>query len=113
MLRKIFTTMVLVASVASVSRAETYAEKLSEVDSTKKTVTFAVEGKAKTFKVDEKVEVLTQVRVGKRLRVTPVKEGLKGVKTGSDATVTTEKKDGEEVVTKIVILAPEPKPKGK
>jgi hypothetical protein len=38
-----------------------------------------------------------------------VKEGLKGVKAGSEATLTTEKKEGEEVVTKIVLLAGEQK----
>ena len=113
MLRKMFIAVTLSALVISVSLAETYGEKLTEVDSTKKTVTFMVDGKARTFSVDDKVDVQTQVRVGKRLRVTPVKEGLKGVKTGSDATVTPEKKDGKELVTKIVILAPEAKPKGK
>jgi len=38
-----------------------------------------------------------------------VKDGLKGVKAGTEVTVTTEKKDGEEGVTKIVVLAPEKK----
>jgi hypothetical protein len=71
-----------------------------------------VDGKDKAFKVDDKVDVQTQVRVGKRLRVTALKDGLKGVKAGVEATITTEKRDGQEVVTKIVILAPEPK-KGK
>lgn len=113
MLRKFFTTLALGALVASVSFAETYGEKLTEVDSTKKTVTFMVEGKAKTFSVDEKVDVQTQVRVGKRLRIATIKEGLKGVKTGSDAIITTEKRGGKELVTKIVILAPEAKPKSK
>lgn len=113
MLRKIFTTIALGSLVVSVSLAETYGEKLTEVDSTKKTVTFVVDGKPKTFTVDESVDVKTQVRMGKRLRLAPVKEGLKGVKAGSDATISTEKKDGDEVVTKIVILAPEAKPKGK
>ena len=111
MFRYILATIALGLLLTTDGRAETYGEKLSEVDPTKKTVTFAVEGKPKTFKVDEKVDVQTQVRVGKRLRVTPVKEGLKGVKTGSEATITTEKKDGVEVVTKIVVLAPEPKGK--
>ncbi len=111
MFRNILTALAL-GFLSSVGLAESYIEKLTEVDNTKKTVTFAVDGKPKTFKVDEKVDVQTQVRVGKRLRVTPLKEGMKGVKSGSEATITTEKKDGVEVVTKIVVLAPEPKPKG-
>ncbi|MSR51894.1 MAG: hypothetical protein EXS09_01220 [Gemmataceae bacterium] len=108
MFRNILTALAL-GFLSSVGLAESYIEKLTEVDNTKKTVTFAVDGKPKTFKVDEKVDVLNQVFAGKRLRVIPVKEGLKGVKTGIEAAITTEKKDGVEVVTKIVIL---PKPKG-
>ena len=43
------------------------------------------------------------------MRVTPEKSGLKAVKVGNEVTVTTEKKDGKEVITKIVILVPEKK----
>jgi hypothetical protein len=89
--------------------AETYAEKIKGVDAEKKTITIPVDGKDKAFKVADKVDVQTQVRRGKRLTVTPLKEGLKGVKTGMEATVTTEKRDGEEVVTKIVVLVAEKK----
>ena len=96
---------VVVASLMSASAAaETYAEKLKAVDSDKKTITFAVDGKERTFKVDAKVDVQSQVRTGKRLTVVPVKDGLKGVKAGREATMTTEKRDGDEVVTKIVLL---------
>ena len=49
------------------------------------------------------------IRRGKRLTLAAVKDGLKGVKAGSEVTVTTEKKEGEEVVTKIVVLVPEKK----
>jgi hypothetical protein len=79
------------------------------VDTDKKTLTIPVEGKDRTFKVDDKVDVQSQVRRGKRLTLTPVKDGLKGVKMGTEVTVTTEKRDGEEVVTKIVILVSESK----
>lgn len=99
----------LIAMCSSVALAETYAEKIKGVDTDKRTITFAVEGKDQTFKVDGNVDVQAQVRAGKRLRVMPVKEGLKGVKAGSEATLTTEKKDGEEVVTKIVLLASDSK----
>jgi hypothetical protein len=47
--------------------------------------------------------------VGKRLTLTPVKDGLKGVKAGVEATITTEKRDGVEVVTKIVLLVSDKK----
>ena len=89
--------------------AETYAEKVKGVDVEKKTITIPVDGKDKSFKVADKVDVQTQVRRGKRLTITPLKDGLKGVKTGMEATVTTEKRDGEEVVTKIVVLVAEKK----
>jgi Cu/Ag efflux protein CusF len=94
---------------AAATRAETYGEKVKAVDAAKRTITIHVEGKDRAFKVDEKVDVQAQVRAGKRLRLSPVKDGLKGVKAGSEVTITTERKDGEEVVTRIVLLAPEPK----
>ena len=99
------------AIVLSCSAAwgETYGEKIKSVDPDKKTITFAVEGKDRTFKVDDKVDVQAQMRAGKRLRLTVVKDGLKGIKAGAEATLTTERKDGEEVVTKIVLIAAEQK----
>lgn len=89
--------------------ADTYAEKVKAIDADKKLITIPVDGKDKPFKVVDKVDVQTQVRRGKRLTVTPLKEGLKGIKVGVEATITTEKRDGEEVVTKIVVLVPEKK----
>jgi hypothetical protein len=107
MFRYAFVVLLFVATIATSARADTYAEKVKDVDVDKKTITIPVDGVDKTFKVDEKVDVQTQVRVGKRLRLTPVKDGLKGVKIGLEATVTTEKRAGEEVVTKITVLVPE------
>jgi hypothetical protein len=100
---------IVIALSSSVCLAETYGEKIKSVNLEKKTITFPVDGKDRTFKVDDKVDVQAQMRAGKRLRITQVKEGLKGVKAGSEATLTTEKKEGEEVVTKIVLLAGEQK----
>jgi hypothetical protein len=109
MFRQLLTATVLMILVVPASRAETYAEKIKDIDAEKKTITFPVDGKDATFKVDEKVDVQSQVRAGKRLRLTPVKDGLKGVKTGVEATITTEKRAGEEVVTKIILLVPDKK----
>jgi hypothetical protein len=89
--------------------AETYGDKIKAVDPDQKTLTLPVDGKDRTFKVDEKVDVQSQMRAGKRLRLTPVRDGLKGVKVGTEVTVTTEKRAGEEVVTKIVVLVTESK----
>jgi hypothetical protein len=109
MLRRAFLALALAALAGSAGRAETYGDKVKAVDAEKKTITLPVEGKDRTFKVDDKVDVQSQTRAGKRLRLTPVKEGLKGVKAGTEVTVTTEKKDGEEIVTKIVVLVAEKK----
>jgi hypothetical protein len=109
MLRPAFLTIALAVLAGSAGQAETYADKVKAVDAEKKTITLPVEGKERTFKVDDEVDVQSQTRAGKRLRLNPVKEGLKGVKAGTEVTVTTEKKDGEEVVTKIVVLVAEKK----
>jgi uncharacterized protein (DUF2141 family) len=105
MLRRVLLATALTLLAGSAARAETYADKLKAVDADKKTVTLPVDGKDRTFKVDDKVDIQSQTRAGKRLRLTPVKDGLKGVKAGAEVTVTTEKQDGVEVVTRIVLLA--------
>ena len=109
MLRNTLFTIGIVLAASSMLCAETYAEKVKSVDAEKKTITFPVDAKDKSFKVADKVDVQTQVRRGKRLTVTPLKEGLKGLKNGTEATITTEKRDGEEIVTKIVVLVAEKK----
>jgi hypothetical protein len=105
MLLRTLLAIVLTLASGSAARAETYGDKVKDVDPDKMTLTLPVDGKDRTFKVDAKVDVQNQVRTGKRLRLTPVKEGLKGVKAATEVVITTEKKDGEEVVTKIVILS--------
>jgi hypothetical protein len=109
MLRCAIAALVVATLAGSSAWAETYGDKVKEVDVDKKTLTLPVEGKDRVFTVDAAVDVKNQRRVGKRLTVTPAKDGLKAVKVGSEITVTTEKKDGKEVVTKIVILVPEAK----
>lgn len=109
MLRQTLLATALALVIGSAAVAETYGDKVKDVDPAKMTLTLPVDGKDRTFKVDAKVDVQNQVRAGKRLRLVPVKDGLKGVKVGSEVTVTTEKKDGEEVVTKIVVLTGEKK----
>jgi hypothetical protein len=105
MLRRTLLATALTLLAGPAVLAETYGDKVKAVDADKKTITLPVDGKDRTFVVDTKVDVQAQVRSGKRLRLTPVKDGLKGVKAGAEVTVTTEKKDGKEVVTKVVILA--------
>ena len=86
--------------------AESYIEKVKKVDAAKMTIIIPVDGKDTTFKVIDKVDVRKQVKAGKRIRLQVLKNGLKGVKVGETATITTEKQAGAEVVTKIVLLLP-------
>ena len=104
MMRRTMLALAFAILTGAVARAETYGDKLKAVDLDKRTLTLPVEGKDRTFQMDDKVDVQSRMRVGKKLRVAPLKEGLKGVKAGSEVSVTTEKKDGAEVVTKIVVL---------
>jgi hypothetical protein len=115
MFRKALVATGLFALLVTTAMADTYLDKVTAIDADKRTITIPVEKKDTTFKVDEKVDVQVQVKVGKRLRVTPMREGLKGIKVGDEVTITTEKKAGEDVVTKIVVIpaAPVEKKKGK
>lgn len=103
MLRKSLLSLFLGGLILSVSFGSTYAEKVVKIDPKANTITISVENKDTTFKLDEKPQFLTQVKAGKRLNVVPFKEGLKGIKPKDDVVVTTELKDGAEVVTKIVV----------
>jgi hypothetical protein len=75
--------------------------KLAGVDTDKGTVTLTVEGKDRVFTVPKDAEFLVQ-----DIRPYKPKEGLKDPvfkRKGLQVTVTTEKKGGKEVVTKIVV----------
>jgi hypothetical protein len=105
--RSVLLALFALVFAVPLATADTYIEKFKSVDADKQTVTFRVDGKYRELKVDEKVDVQSQMRAGKKLRVVPVKDGLKGVKPGIEATISTETRAGEEIVTKIVLLLPE------
>jgi Cu/Ag efflux protein CusF len=109
MIRRACCALALAALLFTTAFADTYAEKIKKVDTDKGTVTFEVDGKEKTFKVDEKATFENQVKAGKKFRLAPSKARLKGVKVGDEVTVTTERKDGAEVVTRIVVQYAEKK----
>ena len=104
MLRRTLLATALIMVTGSAALAETYGDKVKDVDPDRMTLTLVVDGKDRTFHVHAKVDARNQVRAGKRLRLVPVKDGLIAVKPGNGVTVTTERKDGEEVATKIVLL---------
>jgi len=115
MLRRMLFTVALGFLILGTATADTYLDKVTAIDADKRTITIPVDKKDTTFKVDEKADVRVQVKVGKRLQVTPMRDGIKGIKVGDEVTITTEKKAGEDVVTKIVVIpaAPVEKKKGK
>lgn len=80
--------------------ADTYKAKIANVDEEKRTVTFDVDGKAKTFNLTKDAKIYT---TGKAKKGTPAPEilvTLAAIKD-RDTTVTTDKVDGKEVVTVI------------
>ncbi len=70
--------------------------KVKSVDADKKVITVTVDGKDKEFKLNDNTSVVNSK--GKT-----VKQGLKAkaLKAGANVTLTTEKKDGKEVVTEV------------
>lgn len=88
--------------------------KVKSVDSGKHTITLAVGDAEKTFDVaaDAKVTGL----FGKKLKKAvsqDVPGGLKGVKEGTDVTVTSETKEGKATVTQVELDGLQPKIKKK
>lgn len=113
MFRRCLAAMLLTGLLLTTAIAETYGEKVVSVDTEKKTITIPVDKKDKAFKVDGSAQFQTQVKVGKRLNVVAFKDGLKGIKPKDDVVLTTERKDGEEVVTKVLVVPAMPQPKKK
>lgn len=107
MIRRACCAVALAVLLLTTAFADTYLEKAKGVDPEKKTLTILVDGKERTFKVDEKAKFESQTKTGKRVRIVPQKEGLKGIKAGDDLSVSTERKDGAEVVTRVVRMLPE------
>ncbi len=113
MFRRSLCALALGALILTTALGETYLEKVSKVDTDKKTITIPIDKKDTTFKIDPAAVYQTQVKQGKRLNISTLKEGIKGVKPKDDVILTTERKDGEEVVTKIVVVPTNPQPKKK
>jgi hypothetical protein len=111
MLRRSLVALALTGLIFATAIAETYGEKVVSVDVDKKTITIPVEKKDKAFKVDGSATFQTQRKAGKRLAIAPLKDGIKGIKAKDEVVITTERKDGEEVITKVVVVVSDPKAK--
>lgn len=90
----------IVTDAAKKPKVPEGARKVVGVDAVKSTITISVDDKDQTLTVEKGASV--QI-AGKMKKLEDVEGGLKGVKAGDEVTVTTEKKDDKEVVTKIVL----------
>ena len=113
MWRKALAAVSLVGLILTATFADTYGEKVKSVDVEKKTITIPVEKKDKTFPVADTCKVQAQMKTGKIVKLVPEKEGLKAIKVGGEVILSTERVDGVEVITGIVIVATTPTPKKK
>ncbi len=98
MLRTFVGALVALVICAGSLLAEEIKGKVAKVDAEKNTLTLTVNGKDQTFPIDKEAKFLTS---GKKKQLQDLPGGLSGVKEGTEVTLTTEKKDGKEVVTKV------------
>ena len=87
--------------------------KVKKVDADKNTVTVTADDKDTSYDVAKDAKVVKVVGKGKKATTEAVTEGLKGVTTGSEVTLTTSKKDDKEVVTNVKIEGAKKKKKNK
>lgn len=99
------------ALLTSAAGAAEYKGAVKKVDAKKGVLTLSVDGKEMEFTVPNTATVMIQVAA----RNIPAKDGLKNPwfdraatpgRMGYRAEVTTEKKDGKEVVTKVQLFTP-------
>ena len=83
--------------------ADTVKGKVKGVDADKNTITVTADDKEKNYDVAKDAKVVKVIGKGKKATTETVTAGLKGVSTGSEVTLTTEKKESKEVVTHVKI----------
>ena len=91
----------VVISVAKKPKVPVGSRKVVSVDVEKSTITLSVDGKDQTLKVEKGAPIQ---KPGKMKKLEEVEGGLKGINSGDEATLTLEKKDEKEVVTRIVLV---------
>ncbi|MCY2939567.1 MAG: hypothetical protein NTV55_14585 [Planctomycetota bacterium] len=91
----------VVISVAKKPKVPVGSRKVVSVDVEKSTITLSVDGKDQTLKVEKGAPIQ---KSGKMKKLEEVEGGLKGINSGDEATLTLEKKDEKEVVTRIVLV---------
>ncbi len=74
--------------------------KVAKVNAEENTLTLTAEGKDQTFPIGKEAKFLA---LGRKRHLQGLPGGLSGLKEGSEATLTTETKDGKEFVTKVTV----------
>ena len=104
MLRTLVAAAFGIVLVAGIVLADEFKGKVKSVDADKNTITVTVKvddkDADKTFTVPADVKIQRKKRGGD---LVDVEGGLKGVNEGRDITITTEKKDDKDVVTKVLV----------
>src|SRR5262245_5177863 len=96
-MRRFLLCLGMIALATTMSVADELKGKLKDVDALKRIITVTVDGKERTFPVAEDAKITT---TGKgKAPGADVIGGLLGVKAGGDVAITTQNKDGKEVVT--------------
>ena len=111
MLRSMFIGCVLLFLSLNLILADTIKTKVKAVDDEKRTVTCDVNGKDVTYTVTKDAKIYTTGKAKKGQPAPEITITLAAT-TGKDATVTTDKVDGKEVVTAIKVDPAKKKKKG-
>jgi hypothetical protein len=99
---------------ATASFAEDYTGKIKNLDVKKREMTVTSEGKDVSFTIDKDVSVFYQAKAAKKGQtggLEPVPGGLNGLKVGNEVTITTEKKNENEIISLIKLEGAPTNPK--
>jgi hypothetical protein len=98
--------------VCAAGRAEDYTGKIKNLDIKKNQISVMVDDKEMTFPIAKDVSVFYETKPAKKKPggLEPLPGGLSGLKTGNTVTITTEKKDNQEIATLIKLEDPTKKP---
>ncbi len=88
------------ATTEKVAPATEIKGKIAKVNAEDHTLTVTADGKDETFQIDNEARFLA---LGRKRQLQDLPGGLSGVKEGGDVTLTTEKKEGKDVVTKVIV----------
>jgi hypothetical protein len=101
MIRSFLFTVLAMAFASTVVCADEVKGKFAKIDGEKLTLT--VDGKETTFALDKSVKVQSTNKKNNKFKDLP--GGMSDLKAGDEVTLTTEKKENKEVVTKITTTA--------